>query len=193
MSRLSDSYRKTLAALSNGKADEAAKQYQMAFVPTVKKLFSEAAGANPKRYEKMEDWPGWARAFYTLSLRANTAMARKEEKTLERLEAIREHVFTLHEKTGALTSSDRLHMLWRKVKGGAIPSAADLKPLLEAVRDCGPPARVKADPKEFERAKGDWTRQSTNVLDDGEVSDDEASTLREATRVFYGKFGLDLE
>jgi len=193
MVSLSASYEKTVELLDANKTQEARDEFRTRFVPTVKKLYTEAPKTYPTRFSKINDWCSWAKGLYTMSLSADKVLAGDDAAASKKmLVGLRAHFYGLHRETQTLGVND-----WIYAFSLAVAEAKSAPEVLRGLRDKVEKAQLsvkaKGDAGAFNTAKAQWLGTVDPALKDGVIDATELRALRTATEKFYRAFGMQFE
>ena len=194
---LSESYETTRRLLGENKIAEARSEFRGHFLVTVREVYSEAAVVSPERFSKSTTWNAWVRLLYGLSSATDRVLrgsdpASGTEEAAAMLGKLREHFYQLRLTTETRKSNDYIHA-FQKEAMKENPSASELKSLRDAVIEADPSRKAKADAEAYGKAMDDWARRVDSLLADGNVAASERAPLREATRLFYSGYGMQIE
>ncbi|MGE5611414.1 MAG: hypothetical protein ACM359_19350 [Bacillota bacterium] len=193
MSTLSDSYEKTQAHLDANRAKEAREEFRTRFVPTVKKIYTEAPQTYPTRFAKINDWCAWVRTLYATSLKAERALASNNiAEAKELLAALREHFYSLHRETETLKVNDWIYA-FVTAAAKEKPTVGELKKLRDAMDKADLSAKALADDNGFSKAQADWQAKVDAALKDGSLDSSELQLIRASSETFYRAFGVQFE
>lgn len=190
---MSKSYVATLDLLEDGEQAQAYEEFRLRFVPTVKRLYSEAARVHPVRFTGIDDWCAWSRKLYVLAQKAQDTMEAgdfEEAKLL--LGDIRYHFYALHDQTNTRKANDIIFAFQRYLEGDA-PDAAQLDALREEMASAAVPAAAGSRKGEFEAMRAKWVKKADGALTNDGIRRFRRRGLRKATERFYEDFGLLLE
>ncbi len=190
---LSGSYEKAMGLLESKDIKSAAAEFHTHFVPTIKKLYSEAASVYPTRFSKIDDWCAWTKQLYETSLKTEKAFQEGDtEKAAALLPSLREHFHALHSKTQTQRVNDAIYA-FRAAAATAQPSADELKKLKEQLEKAPPSTKVAGDAEGFAKARTEWTSKIDAIFEDGKIDPGELDGLRAATESFYRAYGVQFE
>ncbi len=192
---LGRSYPKTLSLVTQGKLNEALKEYRTGCLASIKKLYSESASTYPVRFAKAETWCVWTKKLYVLSVKAEKALkAQKAKEAQAFLAEIRQHFYQLHQETKALNSNDWIYAFYQEVHKET-PSVSELSKILTQFGQAKPCllAQNKNVEQLYALAKDAWLKSVTPALKADSLSDDDLTALREASGLFYNAYGLQFE
>jgi len=193
MASLSDSYAQTLELAKGEKWDQATAVYRQQFVPTIKKLYSEAAQTYPVRFKKIDDWCAWTRNLYLLTRKAEAAFAdKKPQEALPHLAELRRHIHNMHVATEVLKTNDHIYAFQMETSKDT-PAAKALKEARGALDGAQLSAKAKKNLDAYKEAKATWVAAVDPLLADGEIQPGERDALRAATDTFYRAFGIQFE
>ena len=193
MVSLSESYIKTLSLLEEGESAEASREFNRGFVPTVKKLYSEAATTYPTRFSRVDDWCAWTKQLYIFTRRAENAFRDGQtEEALEKLSSLREHFYALHVESQTQKSNDYIYDYLVKTRAEQ-PAVDELNSILILVGNAEPSAKASADLEAYEKARSTWSDRVAPLLEDGAIVPGEIEMLRQVTEEFYRDFGIQFE
>ena len=190
---MSKSYVATLDLLEDGEQAQAYEEFRLRFVPTVKRLYSEAAQVHPVRFTGIDDWCAWSRKLYILAQKAQDAMEAGDFEEAELLLGdIRYHFYALHDQTNTRKANDTIFAFQRHLEGDAL-DAARLNALREEMATAAVPAAAGSRKDDFEAMRAKWTKKADGALSDDGIRRFRRRGLRKATERFYNDFGLLLE
>lgn len=192
---LGRSYSKTLSLLEKDKPKEALAEYRAGCLASVKKLYSEAATTYPVRFSKAQTWCVWTKKLYVLSVKVDKAIRAKEVKQAQsRLAEMRTHFYLLHQETLTLNSNDWIHAFHEEV-GKDTPSVAELKKIITQFGQTKPCllAQDKNVAQLYDLARDNWLKTVTPILKADTLSDEDLTTLRDASGPFHKMYGLQFE
>ncbi|HEX2971660.1 MAG TPA: hypothetical protein VHP11_04975 [Tepidisphaeraceae bacterium] len=193
VSTLSASNEKTLALLDANQAKAARDEFRTRFVPTVKKIYTEAPQTYPTRFAKINDWCSWVKNLYTVSLKADRALAANNTtEATQLLAALREHFYSLHRETETLKANDWIYA-FVTASAKEKPTVDELKALRDAVEKAPLSTKAQANADAFNKAKADWLAQVDPVLKGGSLDASKLQSLRTASDTFYRAFGVQFE
>jgi hypothetical protein len=193
MVSLSASYAKTMELLDANKVREARDEYRMRFVPTVKKLYTEAPKTYPPRFAKINDWCSWAKGLYTMSLAGDKVLAGNDVAASKKtMEGLRAHFYALHRQAETLGVSDWIYA-FRVATADAKPTADVLRGLRDKIDKAQLSVKAKVDVEAFRNARAEWLGKVDPILKDGTIDAAELTALRSATEKFYRGFGTLFE
>jgi hypothetical protein len=193
MVSLSGSYEKTVELLEAGKAKEAREEFGARFVPTVKKLYTEAPKTYPVRFAKINDWCSWMKNLYTMSLTAEKALSGDDSAGSKKLLAgLRAHFYGLHRETETLRVNDWIYA-FVTAAAKEKPSAEELKAVSKSIGTAQPSVKALANADAFSKARSEWLAQVSTILEDGRIDAGELKTLRTTSDGFYRAFGTQFE
>jgi hypothetical protein len=195
MMDLGRSYSKTLSLLEQDKPDEALAEYRAGCLASVKKLYSEAASIYPVRFSKAQTWCVWTKKLYVLSVKVEKALRAKQSKPARTLLAeMRTHFYLLHQETLTLNSNDWIHAFHVEVRKDT-PSMPELKNIMSKFGQAKPCllAQDKNVAQLYDLAKDTWLKTVTPILKVDTLSDEDLTTLRDASGPFHKMYGLQFE
>ncbi|MCP4642738.1 MAG: hypothetical protein GY851_19990 [bacterium] len=196
MVSLSGSLAKTIALLEEDKPAEAAQEYKRRFVPTMKKLYSEAAEVYPVRFSKAKEWCAWTKRLYIWTRKAEDTLTRTEKGETDGavpfLLVFREYFFVLHEETGQLACGDHIYLFYKELLQKS-PKMAVLKKAVAGLEKAKPSMKAKGGAEAYAKAKAAWLDQVSPVLDAGALGSAEVAQLVEMTKPFFMAYGLPFE
>jgi hypothetical protein len=190
---LSTSYAKTLDLLDNNKGKEAREEFRSQFVPTVKKVYTEAPQTYPPKFSKIDDWCAWVKDFYIMTLKAEKALGSSNPAEARKLLAgIREHLYKLHQETETAAVNDFIFALM-SATAKEKPSAQELKALRDKLEKAKLSVKAKSDGDAYVRACKAFLASMDKVLQDQAIDDAELAELRSATASMYRSYGVQFE
>lgn len=193
VSTLSDSYEKTQAHLEANRVKEARDEFRTRFVPTVKKIYTEAPQTYPTRFAKINDWCAWVRTLYATSLTAERALAGNDSaKAAGLLAALRDHFYNLHRETETLRVNDWIYAFVTAANTGT-PAVGELKKMRDSVDKAELSVKAKANGDAFGKAMAEWQATVDAALKDGSLEASELQSIRTASEAFYRAFGVQFE
>jgi len=191
--RLTTAYQQTQDAVAEGKTANAAAIFAKDFDPLTKSLVRIMPQTYPPRFRRIGDWCAWIEGLSKKSGETLAALRKGDEREVALgLDGLRAHFFNLHRETQLINKSDLIYLFWKSAWGEK-PAAESLQQVITLLETAPHSRSTGARGAQFDNLRKTWLAQVEPILKDGNVGPDEIATLRNATDVFYRRFGRDFE
>lgn len=185
-SSLTASYGLTLEHVKHRKLESAAEEFDSAFVPTVKILFTEAGAVGPARYQKMSGtWCPWSTKLYVLTRQTQDVLHQNDSKrAMEGLNALRDHFRRLREASDTRNVFDYAAALQQKLQARKTDDNA-IRALVDALNNAPVPGQGPADQDAARKARAEIVRTVQRTFDgEGKLKSGRLNSLRRSVRQF---------